>query len=62
MLLSLIAVSVILAVLLFVDATAVRGRLFGGDPRSTMRLLFIALPLSLGLSVLLGFWLLPSTS
>lgn len=53
---------IILAVLLFVDATAVRGRLFGGDPRSTMRLLFIALPLSLGLSVLLGFWLLPSTS
>ncbi|WP_319449615.1 MULTISPECIES: cation:proton antiporter [unclassified Mycobacterium] len=53
---------IILAVLLFVDATAVRGGLFGGQPRSTMRLLFIALPLSLGLSVLLGFWLLPSTS
>lgn len=53
---------IILAVLLFVDATAVRGGLFGGDPRSTMRLLFLALPLSLGLSVLLGLWLLPATS
>jgi NhaP-type Na+/H+ or K+/H+ antiporter len=45
---------IILAVLLFVDATAVRGGLFGGQPRSTMRLLFIALPLSLGLSCCLA--------
>jgi NhaP-type Na+/H+ or K+/H+ antiporter len=53
---------IILAVLLFVDATAIKGGLFGDYPRSAMRLLFIALPLSLGLSLLLGYWLLPSTS
>ena len=53
---------IILAVLLFVDATAVRGGLFGGQPRSTMRLLFIALPLSLGLSVLLGSGCYPALS
>ena len=52
----------ILAVLLFVDATDIRGGLFGRDPRSAMRILFLALPLSLALSVLLGYWLLPGTS
>ena len=36
---------VILAVLLFVDATDVRGGLFGRDPASAMRVLFIAMPL-----------------
>lgn len=50
---------IVLAVLLFVDATDVRGGLFGGQPRATMRVLFIALPLSLALSVALGLWLLP---
>lgn len=50
---------VILAVLLFIDATDVRGGLFGKEPRSAMRLLFIALPLSLAMAVLLGLWLLP---
>jgi NhaP-type Na+/H+ or K+/H+ antiporter len=49
----------ILAVLLFVDATDVRGGLFGKEPRSAVRVLFIALPLSLVLAVLLGLWLLP---
>ncbi len=52
----------ILAVLLFVDATDIRGGLFGRDPRSAMRILFIALPLSLLLSVALGLWLLPGLS
>jgi len=50
---------VILAVLLFIDATDVRGGLFGKEPRSAMRVLFIALPLSLAVSVLLGLALLP---
>ncbi|RZT25484.1 sodium/proton antiporter (CPA1 family) [Mycobacterium sp. BK558] len=52
----------ILAVLLFVDATDIRGGLFGRDPRSALRILFLALPLSLALSVLLGSWLLPDVS
>ncbi|MET0474956.1 MAG: cation:proton antiporter [Mycobacterium sp.] len=53
---------VILAVLLFVDATDVRGGLFGRDPRTAMRVLFIAMPLGLAASVGLGLWLLPGLS
>jgi sodium/hydrogen antiporter len=53
---------IILAVLLFIDATDVRGGLFGRDPRSAVRVLFIALPLGLALSVALGLWLLPGLS
>lgn len=56
------AAELILAVLLFVDATDIRGGLFGRDPRSALRILFLALPLSLALSVLLGSWLLPDVS
>lgn len=51
---------IILAVLLFIDATDIRGGLFGSEPRAAMRVLFIAMPLSLALSVGLGLWLLPS--
>ncbi|MFJ7496124.1 cation:proton antiporter [Streptomyces sp. NPDC097727] len=52
---------VILAVLLFVDATELPGgRLFGNDPGSVARTLLVALPLSLGLMVLLGWLLLPA--
>ena len=51
---------IILAVLLFVDATDIRGGLFGSQPRAAMRMLFIAMPLSLALSVALGLWLIPS--
>lgn len=51
---------IILAVLLFVDATDIRGGLFGREPRAAVRVLFIAMPLSLALSVALGLWLLPS--
>lgn len=50
---------IILAVLLFVDANSIRAGLFGEYPRSATRLLFVALPLSMGLAVLLGWWLLP---
>jgi sodium/hydrogen antiporter len=52
----------VLAVLLFVDAIDIRGGLFGSDPRSAVRVLFIALPLSLALAVGLGLWLLPGLS
>jgi hypothetical protein len=47
-------------VLLFVDATDIRGGLFGSQPRAAMRMLFIAMPLSLAFSVALGLWLIPS--
>lgn len=43
----------ILAVLVFVDATDVHGGLLGRDPRSALRLLGIALPLSIGLAFVL---------
>ncbi|MER6160726.1 cation:proton antiporter [Streptomyces sp. NPDC001868] len=50
---------VILAVLLFVDATELPGgRLFGNDPGSAVRALLVAMPLSLGTMVLLGSLLL----
>jgi NhaP-type Na+/H+ or K+/H+ antiporter len=52
----------ILAMLLFLDATEVRGGFLGRDPRSAFRLLFIGLPLSVALLVLLGRWLLPELS
>ncbi|GHF73419.1 hypothetical protein GCM10018790_58970 [Kitasatospora xanthocidica] len=46
---------VILAVLLFVDATELPGgRLFGNDPASVARVLLVAMPLSLLAMVLLG--------
>ncbi|MGW2816679.1 cation:proton antiporter domain-containing protein [Streptomyces sp. NPDC001415] len=52
---------VILAVLLFVDATELPGgRLFGKDPGAAARALLVALPLSLAATVLLGSLLLPA--
>jgi len=53
------AAEFILSILLFVDATDVRGGLFGRNPRAAFRVLLVALPLSLGSAVLLGLWLLP---
>lgn len=51
---------VILAVLLFVDATEIgRGRLWGDDPGSVARLLLIALPVSLAATVFTGMALFP---
>lgn len=51
---------IILAVLLFVDATEVRGgRLWGSSPGLAARVLFIAMPLSLVAAMLLGWWLFP---
>jgi NhaP-type Na+/H+ or K+/H+ antiporter len=56
------AVEVILAILLFVDATEVRGGVFGKEGRSIARLVLIALPISLVLAVVTGALLLPDTS
>ena len=51
---------IILAVLLFLDATAVpAGRLWGHEPRGAARALLLAMPISLVLTVLLGVVLLP---
>lgn len=47
-------VEVVLAVVLFVDATEVEGGVFGKEPRLTARLLLIALPVSLVLAVGFG--------
>ena len=59
-------VEVVLAVVLFVDATEVEGGFFGREPKLTARLLLIALPLSLVFAVAFGaltfphanFWIL----
>lgn len=56
------AVELILALLLFVDATEVKGGYFGGERAITARLLCIALPLSLILATVLGVLLLPDLS
>lgn len=53
---------IVLAVLLFVDAADVRGGLFGRDPKSALRMLFIAMPIGLAVAVTLGLWLLPGLS
>jgi sodium/hydrogen antiporter len=54
---------VVLAVLLFVDASEVRGgRLWGSHPRVAARLLLLALPLSLVLAVGVGTALFPELS
>jgi NhaP-type Na+/H+ or K+/H+ antiporter len=55
-------VELILALLLFVDATEVRGGPFGGEARVISRLLFLAMPLSLITAVVAGAMLLPALS
>jgi sodium/hydrogen antiporter len=52
-------VEVLLAILLFTDATEVPGGVLGREPRLTLRLLLVALPLSLGLAWLAGLVLFP---
>ncbi len=54
-------VEMILALLLFVDATEVRGGLLGRDRRGALRLVLIALPLSLIGATILGWLVLPTT-
>ncbi|KXP00734.1 cation:proton antiporter [Tsukamurella pseudospumae] len=53
------AAEIILAVLLFVDATHVRGSLLGRHPRLVVRSLLIGLPLSILLAAAVGWLLLP---
>jgi NhaP-type Na+/H+ or K+/H+ antiporter len=49
---------IVLAYLLFLDATEVRGgRLWGSAPTLVARVLLVAMPLSLALTMLLGSWL-----
>jgi len=55
------AVEAILAILLFVDATEVPGGIFGREPRVMLRLLLIALPLSLILAWATGIALFGGT-
>ncbi|MFI9379938.1 cation:proton antiporter [Kutzneria sp. NPDC052558] len=54
---------IILAFLLFVDATEIRGgRLWGNSPKLVVRVLLLALPLSLAATMLLGAVLFPGMS
>lgn len=52
-------VEVILAILLFVDATEVKGGIFGREGKVIARLVLIALPLSIALTVTAGAFLIP---
>lgn len=52
-------VEVILAVLLFADATEVKGGIFGREGKVIARLVLIALPLSIVLTVAAGVFLIP---
>ena len=54
-------VEIILSILLFADATEVRGGIFGGEGRVTARLVLIALPLSLLLTGIAAFLLIPES-
>ena len=54
-------VEVVLAILLFVDATETPGGIFGREPKLTARLLGVALPLTLLAALGVGFLLLPGT-
>jgi len=53
---------IVLAMLLFVDATEVRGGLFGSHASASLRVLFIGLPLSIVAAVAVGAFLAPSLS
>jgi NhaP-type Na+/H+ or K+/H+ antiporter len=55
-------VEIILAILLFVDATEVKGGVFGREGRVIARLVLIALPLSLVLAFFVGVWIVPEAS
>jgi NhaP-type Na+/H+ or K+/H+ antiporter len=54
-------VEVVLAILLFVDATETPGGIFGREPKLTARLLGVALPMTLLAALGVGFLLLPGT-
>lgn len=54
-------VEVILAIILFVDATEVRGGILGAEWKVTLRLVLIALPISLILAGLASYLLIPES-
>ncbi|MFB7845367.1 sodium:proton antiporter [Microbacterium sp. NPDC056052] len=54
-------VEIILSILLFADATEVRGGIFGGEGKVTARLVLIALPLSLLFTAIASAWLMPES-
>lgn len=51
---------VILALVLFVDSFEIRRGILGHEPRPVLRLLFLALPLSIVLAVVVGAWTFPA--
>lgn len=53
---------IILAILLFIDASETRGRLLGSRPGAALRVLLVATPLSIAAAMLLGSWLFPAAS
>ncbi len=55
-------VELILAILLFVDASEVRGGVFGSEGRVVARLVLIGLPISLVLAVVTGAYLVPDVN
>ena len=52
-------VEIILAILLFVDATDIKGGIFGREGKTIARLVLVALPLSIVLTVPMGLLLVP---
>lgn len=52
-------IETILAVVLFEHAASIRGGFFGGQGKLALRMLFVALPMSLALAVVIGLGLLP---
>lgn len=54
-------VEVVLSIILFVDATEVRGGILGAEWKVTLRLVLIALPLSLVLAAVASFFLIPES-
>jgi NhaP-type Na+/H+ or K+/H+ antiporter len=55
-------IEMILAIVLFEHATNIRGGFLGGQANLVLRLLFVAMPIGLALTVALGLWLLPGLS
>ncbi|APE34317.1 sodium:proton exchanger [Nocardia mangyaensis] len=53
------AAEIILAILLFIDSSEVRGRLLGSHPGAALRVLLVATPLSIAAAMLLGAWVFP---
>ncbi len=55
-------IQLILAIVLFEHAANIRGGFFGGQAKLALRMLFVAMPISLALVVGFGLWLLPGMS